>query len=71
MYLQNVLKRLFAFVCLDAIFMCLFRCVAFPVIFENLCRGLLSCIHSTVTDQSWQTGPNESVLQLKNVFVVC
>ena len=56
--------------------MCLFRFVAFCVTFNDLCCwtqrcGLLSRIHWRVTDQNWQTGPNESVLDLEIVFVVC
>ena len=33
--------------------------------------GLLSRIHLKVMDESWHTGPNEFVLQLEVVFVVC
>ena len=55
---------------------CLFRFVLFLVIFNDLSCwtqgcGLLSRIHLRVTDQSWQTSPNESVLHFKVLFVVC
>ena len=36
----------------------------------TLCCNLLSRIHLTITDQNWQTGPNESLLPFKLVFVV-
>ena len=32
---------------------------------------LLSCIDFWVTDQSWLTGPNDSVSHFKAVFVIC
>ena len=56
--------------------MCLCRFVAFCVPFNHLCCwtqgcGLLSCIDLRVTDQSLQTGPNESALHFEVVFVVC
>ena len=75
-YLQDILKRLLAKVCFDVSFMCLSRFVAIYVTFNNLCCwtsccGLVSHIHLRVTDQTWQTGPNESVLYFKVVFVVC
>ena len=75
-HLHEILKRLLANVCLDALFMCLFRFVAFRVTFNDLCCrtqrcGLLSLIHFKVADESWQTGPNESVLHFEVVFVVC
>ena len=57
-YLQEILKRLLAKLCLDASFLCLHRFVAFRVTFNELCCGLLSYIHLWVIDQSWQTGPN-------------
>ena len=56
--------------------LCLSRFIAFCVTFNGLwcwtqrC-GLLSRIHLKVMDQSWHTGPNEFVLQLEVVFVVC
>ena len=56
--------------------MCLPRFVAICVTFNDLCCrtkrcGLLSRIHLWVTDQSWHTGPNDSVLHFELVFVVC
>ena len=36
----------------------------------NQRSGLLSRIHLRLTDQTWQTGPNESVLHFQIVFVV-
>ena len=70
-YLHDNLKRLLAKACLDASFMCLSRFVVFRVTFNNLCCCLLSRIHSSLMDQSWQTGPNEPVLHLKVVFSLC
>ena len=75
-YLLDILKRLLANVCFNASFMCFFRFVAMCLIFNDSgcwtqrC-GLLSRIQLRVTDQSWQTGPNESVLHFEVVFVVC
>ena len=74
--LQNILIRLLAKVCFDALFLCLSRFVAFRVTFNDFCFwmprcGLLSCIHLRVTDQRWQTNPIESVLHFKIVFAVC
>ena len=63
-------------ICLNASFICLSRFIAFWVTFNGLwcwtqrC-GLLSRIHLKVIDESWHTGPNEFVLQLEVVFVVC
>ena len=76
MYLHDNLKRLLAKACLGASFMCLSRFVAFCVTFNDLCCrtkrcGLLSRIHLWVTDQSWHTGPNDSVLHFELVFVYC
>ena len=56
--------------------MCLPRFVAICVTFNDLCCrtkrcGLLSRIHLWVTDQSWHTGPNDSVLHFELVFVYC
>ena len=53
--------------------MCLPRFVAICVTFNDLCCrtqrcGLLSRIHSWVTDQNWHTGPNDSVLHFEFVF---
>ena len=47
--------------------MCLSRFVVFRVTFNNLCCCLLSRIHLSLMDQSWQTGSNEPC-QLKVVF---
>ena len=71
MYLHDNLNRLLAKACLDALFMCLSRIIVFRVTFRDLCCCFLSHIHLRVTDQSWQTGPNESALHFKVVFVVC
>ena len=71
MYLHDILKRLLARVCFDASFICLFRFVSFGVTFNDICCGLLSRIALGVTDQSWHTGPNESVVHFEVVFVVC
>ena len=38
--------------------------LALPGTFNELCCGLLSCIHLWLTDQSWHTGPNESALHI-------
>ena len=38
---------------------------------NQLWCGLLSCIHLWVTDQRWQTGPNESALYFEVFFVFC
>ena len=75
-HLHDILKKLLAKVLFDASFTCFSWFVAFSVSFNDLCSwtqrcGLLSCIQLRVTDQSWQTGPNESVLHFKVVFVVC
>ena len=56
------------YVCLD-----LLHFVSLSTVYgvkRNVC-GLLSRIHLKVMDQSWHTGPNEFVLQLEVVFVVC
>ena len=75
-YLQEILKRLLAKLCLDASFLCLHRFVAFHVTFNDLCClwqpcGLLSWIHLWVTNQSLQTGQNDSVIHFEVAFVVC
>ena len=75
-HLHDILKRLLAKVCFDASFMCLFRFVAFCVIFNDLCCWTQRCvlllyIRLKITDQNWKTSPNESVLHYKSVFVVC
>ena len=62
--LHDILMRLLAKVCFDASFMCLSRFLALPGTFNELCCGLLSCIHLWLTNQSWHTGPNESVLHI-------
>ena len=69
--LHDFLTGLLAKVCFVASFMCLSRFLAFPVTFNELCCGLLSCIHLWLTDQGWHTGPNESALHFVVVFVVC
>ena len=56
--------------------MCLFWFVAFRVTFNDLCCwrqrwGLLSRIQLGITNQSWQTSPNECVLHFEIVFAVC
>ena len=76
MYLHDILKRLLAKVCFDASFMCLSRFVEFRVAFNDLSCwtqrcGLLSLIQLRLTNSSWQTGPNESLLHFEVVFVVC
>ena len=71
MYLHDILKRLLAKACLDASFMCLSRFDVFRITFNGLCCWLLSRLHLSLMDQSWQTGPNEPVLHLKVVFAVC
>ena len=56
-------------------------CVCFDLLFffvtfndfctGKLCCGLLSRIKFNLIDQSWQNGPNESVMHFKVVFAVC
>ena len=75
-YLHDILKRLRAKICYDASFLCLFRFVAIYVTSNNLGSwtshcGLLSPKHLRLTDQNWQTGPNEIVLHFNVGFVVC
>ena len=50
--------------------MCLGRFVAFRV---TLTTYAVAYYHARleITDQSWQTGPNESVLRFEVVLVVC
>ena len=60
--------RLLAKLCLDASFMCLFRFVAFCVTFNDFCCCLFSRIHLRVTNQRWQTGPNESGFPFRSCF---
>ena len=50
--------------------MCLCRIEALRVTLNNLCCGLLSRIQLRVIDQSWYTGPNESVVHFQVVCVV-
>ena len=55
--------------------MCLFTIVAFRVTFDGLCCwmqlcGLLSLLPLKVANQSWHTGPNETVLHFQVVFVI-
>ena len=75
-YLHDNLKKLVAKVCFDASFLCLSRFVAFRFILNEVCCwrqrcGLLSRIQLKLTDQIWQTGPNETVLHFEVVLVVC
>ena len=74
-YLHEILKRLLAKVCFDASFMSLFRFVSFRVTFNDLCclnapLWFTAIVHLRVTDQSWQTGANKTVLHFEVVFVV-
>ena len=64
-------ERLLTKISLDVSFMCLSRFVAFRVTFNDLCCGLLYCIHLWLTEQKWLTGPNDSVSHFKAVFLVC
>ena len=48
-----------------------FNLLQFRVTFNDLCCCLLSRMHLSLKDQSWETGPNEPVLHLKVVFAVC
>ena len=62
-------------VCLHALFIRLFPFVAFCVTFDGLCCstqlcGLLSPLPLKVANQSWHTGPNETVLHFQVVIVV-
>ena len=47
--------------------------MSLPTIYgvERNVVGLLSRIHLKVIDESWHAVPNEFVLQLEVVFVVC
>ena len=70
-YLEQIVGK----VCLDALFICLFSFVAFRVTFDGLCCwlqlcGLLSLLPLKVANQSWHTGPNETVLHFQVVFVI-
>ena len=74
-YLHDILKRLLAKICLLASFMCLSQFVAVCVTLNDSCIltqscGLLLRIHLRVTNQTWCTGQNESVLHFEVVFVV-
>ena len=69
MVLHDILKRLLAKMCFSWF-------VAIPVTFNDLCCwmqpcGSLSRIQIKLTDQSWQTSLNESVLHFEVVFVGC
>ena len=70
MHLHDILKRLLAKICFDASLMSLCRFVAFRVTLTTYavvyCHARLE-----ITDQSWHTGRNESVLRFENVLVVC
>ena len=68
--LYDNLKKVFAKFGFDASFMELFQNVVFRVTFNDLCCCLLSRIHLSLMDQSWQTGPIKPVLHLKAVFAV-
>ena len=76
-YLHDSLKRLSAKICLDFhLYVCLdLLRVGSPSRIYAVERNVSACYHvySTfkVADQSWQTGPNESVLHFEVVFVVC
>ena len=75
-HLHDILKRLLGKIFFDVSFMCLSRFVAIYVTSNNLSFwtsrcGLLSCKHLRLTNQNWQTGPNEIVLHFKVGFVVC
>ena len=76
MHLHDILKRLLAKVCFNLSFMCFSQFVGFRLTFNELCCWtqlcvLLSRICLRVTNRSWQTGPNESVLHFRVVFVTC
>ena len=66
--LHDILMKLLAKLCLDALFVCLSRFVAFRVTLNNFCCGLFSRLHLRVTNQSWQTGPNESAFPFRSCF---
>ena len=66
--LHDILMRLLAKLRLDASFMCLCRFVAFRVTLNDFCCGLFSRLHLRVTNQSWQTGPNESAFPFRSCF---
>ena len=66
--LHDILIKLLAKFCLDASFMCLFRFVAFRVTLNDFCSGLFPRLHLRVTNQSWQTGRNESAFPLRSCF---
>ena len=69
--LYDNLKKVFAkFDSMLRVWIC-FNLLQFRVTFNDLCCGLLSCIHLWLTDQNWNTGPNESALHFEVVFVVC
>ena len=70
---MRLLKRLLAKLCFDASFLCLHRFVAFHVTFNDLCCSLQPCgslswIHLWVTNQSLQTGQNDSVIHFEVAF---
>ena len=76
MVLHDDLKSLLAKMCFDASFMSFSWFIAIPVTFNDLCCwmqrcGSLSRIQLRLTDQRWQTSPNESVLHFEIVFVGC
>ena len=64
---KNFFSMLHLCVCLDLLqFVSLLTIYAVE---QNVC-DLLSRIHSWVTDQSWHTGPNDSVLHFELVFCI-
>ena len=69
MVLHDILKRLLAKMC-NSWF------AAIPVFIKDLCGWMqrcasLSCMQLRLTDDSWQTSPNESVLHFEIVVVGC
>ena len=74
-YLLDIWSRLLAKVCFIASFICLFPFVAFCANFDGLWPwtqlcGLLSPLPLKAANQSWHTGPNETVLHFQVVFVI-
>ena len=64
MSLQDILKRLLLKICFGASLMCLSRFVAFCVIFNDKCCDKI-VTHIIDNGQTWQTGPNENILELE------
>ena len=76
MVLHDILKWLLAKTCFDASFICLLRFVSIRVTFNGLCCwtqrcGLLSRMQLSLTDQSCHSSPNEFLLHIEVVFIVC